>query len=46
VIAIDGVSRKLKPFERKRPAILPIHLLYLAGVTEKARCVPLAGADL
>jgi radical SAM superfamily enzyme YgiQ (UPF0313 family) len=31
-----GVSRKLKPFEREPPAILPIDLLYLAAVAEKA----------
>lgn len=31
-----GVSRKLKPFEREAPAILPIDFLYLAAVAEKA----------
>jgi radical SAM superfamily enzyme YgiQ (UPF0313 family) len=31
-----GVSRKLKPFERDEPAILPIDLLYLSAVAEKA----------
>jgi radical SAM superfamily enzyme YgiQ (UPF0313 family) len=31
-----GVSRKLKPFEREAAAILPIDVLYLAAVAEKA----------
>jgi anaerobic magnesium-protoporphyrin IX monomethyl ester cyclase len=31
-----GVSRKLKPFEREAPDILPIDVLYLAAVAEKA----------
>ncbi len=33
-----GVSRKLKPFEREEPTILPIDFLYLAAVAEKAGC--------
>jgi magnesium-protoporphyrin IX monomethyl ester (oxidative) cyclase len=33
-----GVSRKLKPFEREAPMILPIDFLYLAAVAERAGC--------
>jgi anaerobic magnesium-protoporphyrin IX monomethyl ester cyclase len=31
-----GVSRKLKPFEREAPSILPIDFLYIAAVAERA----------
>jgi magnesium-protoporphyrin IX monomethyl ester (oxidative) cyclase len=40
-----GVSRKLKPFEREAPTILPIDFLYLAAVAEKAGC-PVQIVDL
>jgi radical SAM superfamily enzyme YgiQ (UPF0313 family) len=33
-----GVSRKLKPFEREEPEILPIDFLYLAAVAERGGC--------
>ena len=40
-----GVSRKLKPFEREAPMILPIDFLYLAAVAERAGC-PVTLVDL
>src|SRR5438105_14397728 len=41
-----GVSRKLKPFERREPPqVLPIDLLYMAAVAEKAG-VAVAFVDL